>query len=126
MKEFLVISILFFMIAAANAQSCLSVHTGNFKISNSETGVTVIARNEKYQIEENLKLNFKIIFSITWTDDCTYELRPVRLIGGDSSLFIKDAVVTTKITKVKSHGYQAICTTNFSSFKETLIVEMTD
>jgi hypothetical protein len=124
MKVLFTLSILFFVSALVKAQSCLSVHTGNFKISDSKTGVTIIARNEKYQIEENVTQNFKIMFSITWTDDCTYELRPVKCIAGSTSSFLKGTVVTAKIIQVKSHGYQAVCTTNFSDYKETLIVEM--
>ena len=123
-KRLLVISILLTLVTNAGAQSCISLHKGKFKISDSKSGVTIITRDEKHQIEENQSLNIKIIFSINWIDNCTYELRPQKIIEGGSSYLREGAVITTVITKIKSHGYKAICSTNLSSVKETFIVEI--
>jgi hypothetical protein len=105
-----------------NAQTCTSLHEGKFKLSEKELGITFITRDEKYQTEVNPIFN--IVFSIVWLDECTYELRPVKVIKGDASILEKDMVVTVEIIDIKKHGYKAICTNNFSKEKSTCIIEM--
>jgi hypothetical protein len=122
MKVLLVFSLFFNLSLNTNAQTCASLHEGKFKLSEKELGITTITRNEKYQTEANP--SFNIIFSITWVDECTYELRPVKVIKGDVSILEKDIVVTVEIIDIKKHGYKAICTTNFSKEKSTCIVEI--
>jgi hypothetical protein len=98
------------------------LHEGKFKLSDKESGVTFITRNEKYQTEVNP--DFNLVFSITWVDECTYELRPVKVIKGDASILEKDIIVTVEIIDIKKHGYKAICTNNFSEEKSSCIVEI--
>jgi hypothetical protein len=123
-KIFLVFSILLTLSLNTNAQTCTSLHEGKFRLSEKELGITVITRNEKYQTEVNP--NFNIVFSINWVDECTYELRPVKVIKADVSILEKDIVVTVKIIDIKKHGYKVICSTNFSKEKTTYILEILD
>lgn len=126
MKKSIMIFLLIILAYNVQAQSCQSVHQGKFKIRDNNSGVTVIVRNENYQIEENKTLKIKMAFSITWIDDCTYELRPYKMLAGDPSYFLKDLVITTVITQVKKYGYQAVCSNNLYAGKQTFIVEITD
>lgn len=126
MKRSIIILLLTIISYDLQAQSCQSVHQGKFKIRSENSSVTMIARNENYQIEENKTLKIKMAFSITWIDDCTYELRPYKMIEGDPSYFIKDLVITTAITQVKKYGYQAVCSNNLYAGTQTFIVEITD
>jgi hypothetical protein len=122
MKVLFVFLFFFNLSLNTNAQTCASFHEGKFKISEKELGITIITRDEKYQTEVNS--SFNIVFSIIWVDECTYELRPVKVIKGDASILEKEMVVTVEIIDVKKHGYKAICTTNFSEEKSTCIVEL--
>jgi len=118
MKKSIMILLFTIIVYGLQAQSCKPVHQGKFKISDNKSGVTVITRNENFQIEENKTLKIKMAFSITWIDDCTYELRPHKVLEGDPSYFIKDMVITTVIKQVKKYGYQAVCTNNLYEGRE--------
>jgi hypothetical protein len=123
MKIFFTISFLQFFLLSASAQLCNNLYTGKFIVKDVETGITIITRNKKYQIEENKSLKQKTVYSITWTSECTYELRPVKVIEGPSLEDIKDIIVTVEIKSVRKHGYKAICTSNFDTEVKTFIVE---
>lgn len=114
------------ILTGLKAQSCKSVQLGKFKIHNEKTGVTFISRTDNYQIEENKTLDIKMMFTIVWIDDCTYELRPYKLLSGNPRFFIKDIIITTVITEVKKHGYKAVCSNNLYTGTQTYIVEITE
>lgn len=115
--------ILLFTIIASGlqAQSCKSVQQGKFKIRDNNSSITVITRNENYQIEENKTLKIKMAFDINWIDDCTYELRPYKMLEGDPSYFVKEMVITTVIKQVKKYGYEAVCSNNLYKGTQTLL-----
>lgn len=93
---------------------CKSLHTGTFKITTEETGTTFITRNDTLQTEENTFLGYKIIFDITWIDDCTYDLRPKKLIKGDPWILGDGKnVLRTRIKNITSKSYTAETSSNF-------------
>lgn len=66
---------------------CSGLEIGKFKIEDSKNGLTIIERTKKYQIEENVKLGYKLKLEIKWIDECTYELTPIKnLLNPDGEL----------------------------------------
>ncbi len=112
--------ILFLMIAFNSVlfgqdPTCMSLHEGTFKVITKETGTTFISRSTKYQTEENSFLKYKVIFDITWVDDCTYELRPKRIIEGDPAIMGSGKnVLRTRIKSITNKSYTAETSANFS------------
>lgn len=105
--------------------SCKSLHTGSFKIFAKESGTTFIKRTGKIQIEKNDDLGYEIIFDITWTDECTYELRPKKLIKGDPSILGDGKnVLKTRIKKISGNSYMAETSANFSDLVIDFEVEI--
>ena len=97
----------------AQSKDCQPFHTGNFKVTTKETGTTLIHRENGMQVEENEEMGAKMIFSVDWIDECTYELRPTQVIKGDKAMLNKNFVITVHITDIKSHSYVAESTGNF-------------
>lgn len=111
---FTLISMCFTHAASAQTVTCTSLHEGMFKVTDQATGVTLITRTKKYQTEENDFLGYKVVFNITWTDDCTYELRPKEVIKGDPSIMGNGKnVLITHIKQVTDKSYIAECSSNF-------------
>lgn len=102
--------------ALGQIPTCKSLHTGSFKIYTKETGTTFINRTEKYQVEKNEFLGYEVVFEITWTDDCTYELRPKKVIMGDPAI-MGDGTLMIKsiIKKISINNYIAETSVNFNS-----------
>jgi hypothetical protein len=115
MKQLLV---LFFLglnaFAYGQTQDCQSLHEGKFKVVTKESGTTIVTRRGNLQIEENADLGIKMTFDITWTNDCTYELRPKKVMKGDPSLLGKKGdFITVHIRNIKEKSYIALTTSNF-------------
>lgn len=105
---------------SAQLPTCKSLHTGTFRISTRETGTTFIVRTEKQQTEKNDELGYEVIFDIKWIDDCTYELRPKKLIKGDPAIMDDGTnVLKTRMKNITAMGYVAETSSNF----DTLIVD---
>lgn len=105
---------------SAQLPTCKSLHTGTFRISTRETGTTFIVRTEKQQTEKNDELGYEVIFDIKWIDDCTYELRPKKLIKGDPVIMGDGTnVLKTRMKNITAMGYVAETSSNF----DTLIVD---
>lgn len=99
----------------AQKPTCQSLHEGAFKITTEETGTTLIKRTKTYQVEENARFGYKIIFDIKWLDECTYELKPRQLITGDPAIMGNGKnVLTTRIKKINKTTYVAETSANFS------------
>lgn len=95
--------------------NCDLLHEGLFKLATEQSGTTMIKRVKNIQIEENISLGFKIIYRVTWINNCTYELRFKELTKGDIK-FIgnKDDVFTVQITSIGPKSYLAKSSANFS------------
>ena len=105
--------------------TCKSLHTGSFKVYTEESGTTFIKRTKKQQIEKNEYLGYEVIFDITWVDECTYELRPKKLIKGDPEIMGDgSSFVRTKIKNVTTKSYIAETTASFSQGIVDFVVEI--
>ena len=105
--------------------TCKSLHIGTFKVSTKETGTTFIKRTEKIQIEKNDYLGYEVIFDITWTNECTYELRPKKLIKGNPSIMGDGTnVLKIKIKEISDTSYIAETSANFSERIVDFVVEI--
>lgn len=99
----------------AQKPTCKSLHIGSFKVTSAESGTTFIKRGQKEQIEKNDFLGYEVVFDIKWLDECTYELRPKKLIKGDPSIMGNgNDFVRTKIKNITAKGYTAETTASFS------------
>ena len=109
----------------AQVTTCKSLHNGSFKIFDKESGTTYIKRTETSQTETNKEMGYEMIFDVKWIDDCTYELRPKKLIKGDPAI-IRDGkgVLTTMIKTINETNYIAETTSNFSDQKLTFVVKI--
>ena len=111
--------------AAGQDPACKSVQKGAFKIFTKETGTTFIRRTAKEQVEKNDDLGYEVIFSIRWIDECTYELRPKKLIRGDPAIMGDGSqFVRTRIRDITETGYVAETTSSFSDATMNFTVEI--
>lgn len=106
-----------------NELDCSGIKTGKFRIEDEESGTTLITRTEKFQIEENEEFGYKLKLSVTWIDDCTYQLKPVEdLLNPKAEL--PTMILTCNISEVNSDNYQQVSTTDDNSFKMSTKVEI--
>lgn len=84
---------------------CSNVKTGNFQIESHRNGVTKIARNKNYQIEENESLGYKLKLKVDWIDECTYTLTPVENLANSEQKDISKMVLTCQIIEVNEGHY---------------------
>ena len=111
--------------ASAQTPSCKSLHTGSFKVSSPESGPTYIKRTRTQQIEKNDEIGYELILELTWIDECTYELRPKKLVKGDPSILGDgNSFVRTKIKNITANGYTAETTSSFSDDVVDFYVEI--
>lgn len=103
---------------------CSDLKTGKFKIKDESSGITLITRTEKFQIEENENLGYKLKLSITWTDDCTYILKPVEDLLNPENKNLPTMIVTCFITAVNKDNYMQTSTSDIDSFKMSTAVEI--
>ena len=111
----------------AQNRTCHSLHVGTFKAISKERGTTIIKRTKNSQIEENAYLGYKLLYNVTWINDCTYELRLKQVIKGDPS-WMNDAkyVLTIRIKQIKKSCYTTENSNTFSndiSIHEIIIVQ---
>jgi hypothetical protein len=68
-----------------------------------------------------------VVYEITWIDDCTYRIRPTKVIKGDPAIMGRPGdFVTVKILEVREKSYIARATSNFADFELDLEVEIVD
>lgn len=111
----------------AQKQDCKSVHTGTFKVVTKESGTTFIKRTTTQQIEINESFGYEIVFDIKWIDECTYELRPKKVIKGDPAIMGDGTnFVRVKIKDITVKTYIAETTASFSKATVDFLVEIMD
>lgn len=106
-----------------NELDCSKLKTGKFRIEDENSGTTLITRTDKFQIEENEKLGYKWKLSVTWIDDCTYQLKPVEDLL-DPNAKLPTMVLTCEISEVKSNYYQQVSSSDSDSFTMSTKVEI--
>lgn len=122
---FLAIFSFFALILFAQKPTCKSLQRGNFKVVSQDAGTTFIKRTDKEQIEKNEALGYEIIFSIKWLDECTYVLRPKKLIKGDPSIMGDGThFVKTKIKEISNKTYVAETSASFSDQVVDFVVDI--
>lgn len=101
---------------AAQTRTCQSLHVGTFRAVSKEHGTTIIKRTKNVQVEENTHLGYKLVFAVTWINDCTYELRLKQVIKGGPK-FSADAkyVITVRIKKIEEGSFTTENSSTFSN-----------
>ena len=116
---------LFTLTILGQKPTCKSLHTGSSKVFTKEAGTTFIKRTEKLQTEKNDDLGYEIIFDIVWINECTYELRPKKLIKGDPSIMGDGThVLKTRIKEISNNSYIAETSANFNPGIFDFVVEI--
>jgi hypothetical protein len=91
---------------------CLELYEGSYYKTEKTFGVYKIKRTKNEQIEHVVNSKLKIKFALTWTEDCTCELRFSKVlengIGHDFETMLKDVVRTEKIYDIKRDSTQKI------------------
>src|ERR1041385_5034611 len=89
---------------APSSSDCKEFHTGTFYVKDMPN--VVIVRDAQFQTETTPATGKYMKMSITWLDDCTYQLRMVKT--NDRQLkkdYKKIGVLTVKITSVDENSY---------------------
>ena len=71
-------------------------------------------------------MGLEIILDLNWIDECTYELKPKKLIKGDPSIMINPRTLRTAIRNVTKGAYEAESTmegTDQSMFYHVEIID---
>lgn len=85
--------------------NCSSVKTGTFEIESERNGLTTVKRTDKYQIEENVSLDYKLKLKIDWVDECTYTLTPVSDLSTSKNINIPKSILNCQIIEVNEDHY---------------------
>lgn len=93
---------------------CSTIKTGNFQIESLRDGVTKIARNQNFQIEENESKGYKLKFKIDWIDECNYTLTHVANLAKPEQKNIPKIVLTCQIVEVTADYYIQVSSSNDS------------
>ncbi|RYY68830.1 MAG: hypothetical protein EOO13_11235 [Chitinophagaceae bacterium] len=109
--------------AAAQQPGCRSIQTGKFKVT-TEYGTTLVTRTRDTQTEEDAQQGVVMIFDLKWINECTYTLRPKKVIKGDPSLMNKDMVLTVVVKEVNKNYYIAETAFNLSPAIMTFKVDI--
>lgn len=87
------------------AADCKQFRTGTFYVKNMPN--IIITRDAQFQTETDPATGQYVKMSITWTSDCTYELRLVKTTKkGDKKAWKKMKVLTVVITSVDENSYR--------------------
>ena len=87
------------------ASECKNFHTGTFYVKSMPN--IIITRDSLYQIETDPATGRYVKMSITWTSDCTYELRLVKTTEKhDKKAWKKMKVLMVTITEVDEDSYR--------------------
>ena len=102
---------------------CSTIRTGKFRIEDEASGVTLITRTEDFQIEENEERNFKLKMTVTWLDECTYQLKPVEDLANPEAE-LPSLVLTCHVTEVADGYYQQVSESDIDDLKLARKVEI--
>ena len=106
MKRILFLFLLFCSanLFAQEPSECKQFRTGTFYVKNMPE--IVITRDAQFQTETNPATGKYVKMSITWLDDCTYELRLVKTNDRKQKKdYKKMGVLIVKITSVDENSY---------------------
>lgn len=87
------------------AAECKQFRTGTFYVKSMPN--VIITRDDKFQTETDPATGKYVKMSVTWTSDCTYELRLVKTtIKKDKKMWKKMKVLTITITDTDETSYK--------------------
>lgn len=112
-KFYLILTFLSFQSCLAQLK-CDNLKNGIFELV-SETGTTIIVRNENTQIEKFNGLNY--YSDVEWISDCKYQLKNHRDNNGE---LIKDeinVIYTVEIIEISKVSVKIRTTANYTDFK---------
>jgi hypothetical protein len=96
--------------------NCKSLHSGTFKAIEKGKDTTIIKRTKSSQIEENAYLGYKLAYDITWTSDCSYELRLKEVLKGAPSMInVRKNVLKIQIKQIKKNSYITETSSTYSN-----------
>lgn len=108
----LILSSSSYHVLSQSSAPCHNYQTGKFMISNEISGVTIIKRTKKKQIEYSPNKAFKSKSDVVWISDCTYELRNTKLIKGPETMRGKPTDVLTVVIKETTDKYLIVSSTS--------------
>lgn len=109
MRPLLFSAFFFLFFATLHAQApaageCAKFHTGTFYAKGMPQ--VIIERDSLYQVERDPKTGLYVKMSVTWTSDCTYQLRLVKTNDrSHKKTWKKVKVLTITITQVDEDSY---------------------
>ncbi len=87
------------------ASDCKQYKTGTYYIKNMPN--IVITRDAQFQTETDMTTGKYVKMSVTWTSDCTYELRYVKSNKrGEKKIWKRMKVLTVVITSTEEDSYR--------------------
>ncbi|MCB2406971.1 hypothetical protein [Hymenobacter lucidus] len=111
----------------ASPAACRTVRTGHFRVPSDDkvSQDSFVERGPDSQIETAEAGKLKLLYSVKWLDDCTYELRFVKTLKGSREYELPpDAVLTVHILEVTDKAYTSSVTSSFSDMKLDLKMDI--
>ena len=111
----------------ATPSACRAIRSGHFRVPADDKvpSDSYVERQDDYQVETAEGGKIKLLYSVKWTDDCTYELRFVKTLKGNHKYELPpDAVLKVRILEVTDKAYQASVTSSFSPMQMDLTMEI--
>ncbi|RYD77763.1 MAG: hypothetical protein EOP53_12435 [Sphingobacteriales bacterium] len=126
MKIIFVFIMFLFSCTALHAQErgCKTIREGKFRVVSKEAGTTYVTRSKNIQKEDIPDVGVIMIFDINWIDDCTYTLRPKKVLKGNPALLMKGLVITVKVKNLDKNSYIAETTMNITDLVQHFKMEI--
>ena len=85
---------------------CSAFREGKFRIADATAGgITLIERNDKYQIESNEESKITIRLLVTWLDECSYELKFDKFLRNENNIEVPKVTMLVKIIETRKESY---------------------
>ena len=85
---------------------CSAFREGKFRIADATAGgITLIERNDKYQIESNEESKITVRLLVTWLDECSYELKFDKFLRNENNIEVPKVTMLVKIIETRKESY---------------------
>ena len=108
----------------AQERGCKSIRDGKFRVLSNEIGVTNISRSGNIQREDMPDIGVTMLFDVNWIDECTYTLKPKKILKGNPALLMKNLVITVKVKELNKNSYIAETTMNITDLVQEFKMEI--
>lgn len=105
------ITILFLLLLPAalafgQVLDCSKLKEGSYRIDDPNAGgTTMIERSARYQVESNENTKVTVRLTVTWLDDCTYQLKFDKLLRNDNNEDMPRITMVVKILEIGKDSY---------------------